>query len=87
MEEQQRCFLRWAIVGREMITNFSLSMFGCVLAILGAVLITDVCSMLFNNDVALIVSLLLSFTWGYFVFPLVEVLWSYFKGDPRNINI
>ena len=70
-----------------MIENFTLSLLGGTLAILGAILITDVCSMLFSNNIALIVSLLLSFTWGYFVFPLVGTFWSYFNGNTKKINI
>lgn len=61
---------------------------GIAFGIAGAVIITDVCSRLFSNEIALVVSLLLSFAWGYFVFPLISVFQSYFGGRrSKNINI
>lgn len=61
---------------------------GLTFGVAGAVIITDVCSKLFSNEIALVVSLLLSFTWGYLVFPLISVLWGYFNsGRNKKINI
>ena len=68
------------------LVDFVQAIIGMLFAVLGAVLITDVCNKLFSNDIALIISLLLSFTWGYSVFPLVGTLWDYFNNS-RSINI
>jgi hypothetical protein len=66
--------------------TFIQALIGFAVVIAGAIIITDICNILFSNEVALVVSLLLSFAWGYGGFALIIKFWNYFN-DRRHKKI